>query len=110
VLAKLVFASGLFLHCAGPSNDRLWEMARTMIEVCWILRLHTEVSVRRAVLLSAYHAVHQLSYTSLSELLNTFPGFTGYLEASSSDDPDDEARQLAVFVLRMIYEKNAAKS
>ena len=102
LLARLLYALGVFVLCAGPASAHVERTTGELLALLWALRFHPAAQLRRALLISAWHAFSAAPAASVAARAEEW---RAYLDSVARDDADDECRLVAAYDLSALHAK-----
>lgn len=105
LLARLLYALGVFVLCAGPASAHVERTTDELLGLLWALRFHAAAQLRRALLISAWHAFSAAPAAALAAGAVRAEEWRAYLESVVRDDADDECRLVAAYDLSALHAK-----
>ena len=103
LLARLLHVLGVVLECAAPSAPDLLAMARTLVDLLWVTRLHREAAVRRGTIFALSCILDALKDEDvLTELSHDMKDMLAWLTEVARQEPDADCRALAGVCLRQL--------
>lgn len=104
LLSRLIYTLGILLQCSG-THPGTRILARALMEVVWVARLHPRAEVRRSTLFALLRVLTVLpSYILADDFLSDLQELTHWLVELKDKEPDEQSRQSAVLCLISLKE------
>eukprot|EP00457_Paulinella_chromatophora_P000723 gb/GEZN01000723.1/.p1 GENE.gb/GEZN01000723.1/~~gb/GEZN01000723.1/.p1 ORF type:complete len:1205 (+),score=228.96 gb/GEZN01000723.1/:167-3781(+) len=103
LLSRLLTALGVFIQCSGPYSPSTRPMARTLVDLLVVTRLHAEAAVRRATLFALSRVLSTLPHHIFQEdFLEEIEELIQWLMQTYRQEPDAHTRSMARLCLSSI--------